>query len=248
MGSSDILETNKKQSLIIQRIKSNKYSVEKSHEIIRAYILDTFNKEPWSINCNITINPMNDKIDEFLIDSTIDSNYLDIDYKYRKIVMGLDRVLEDKNLISYLPYIEKYGTEYHSKTSVSLIKLYFEPSFQIDLDIQDNQNIEQQLDYMEKVWNDTKSRLSDHPYFSNLLNDIEYTGVDIEFGKEALEVGMCSYIVYKFIIPADLSVQANLHDLTTALGEATKKYRQHPYLTVYTEGDKYGAKASIENI
>ena len=49
-------------------------------------------------------------------------------------------------------------------------------------------------------------------------------------------------------ITVDTPFHLFLNEVTEALGEATKKYRQHPYFTVYMEGDKYGAKASIENI
>lgn len=236
MGSSNTLESNKKQSLIIQRIKSNKYSVEKSHEIIRTYILDTFNKEPWLTHCTITIIPMDDKKDEFIIHSTIDINHPNIGYKYRKVIMDLDRVLEDKDLISYLPYIEKYGTEFKSKTSEFLIQLYFEPSFQIDLNIRDNPNMEHQLDYIEKVWNNTKFRLMSHQYFSNVLKDIEYTEVKIDFGHAMSRDGMQSYMEYRFIVPIELPVQPDVHDLTLTLAEATKQYFDHAYLAMYTEG------------
>ena len=123
-----------------------------------------------------------------------------------------------------------------SKTSEFLIQLYFEPSFQIDLNIRDNPNMEHQLDYMEKVWNNTKSRLMGHQYFSNVLKNIEYTEVSIDFGHERLRDGMQSYIEYRFIVPIELPVQPDVHDLTLALAEATKQYSDHPYLAMYTEG------------
>lgn len=236
MESSNTLETNKKQSLIIQRIKSDKYSVERSHEIIRAYILDTLNKEPWLTHCTITINPMDDKKDEFIIHSTVDINHPDIDYKYRKMIMELDRVLEDKYLISYLPYIEKYGTEFHLKKSILSIKLYLTKSFQINLNVQENPNMEHQLDYMEKVWNNTKSRLMSNQYFSNILKDIEYTEVSIDLGHKTLKDEMRSYIEYSFIVPVELSVQPDFHDLSTALSAATIQYLDHIYLAIYPEG------------
>lgn len=248
MGSSNTLESNKKQSLIIQRIKSNKYSVEKSHEIIRTYILDTFNKELWSINCNITINPINDKIDEFIINSTIDNNDPDIDYKYRKVIMGLDRVLEDKNLISYLPYIEKYGTEFDSKKSILSIKLYLTKSFQINLNAHDDMNRESKFDYLEKVWNNAKSRLIHNQYFSNALKDIEYTEVNVNLGHEMLKDEMRSYIKYQFIVPVELPVQPGFNDLTTALNEATKQYFNHVYLAIHTEGNLNHITKSVENV
>lgn len=139
-------------------------------------------------------------------------------------------------------------TKLDSKPSVFLIKLYFEPSFQIDLNIQDNPNMEHQLDYLEKVWNNTKSRLIDHQYYSNLLKDIEYTDVGVELGKEALAVGMCSYIAYRLIVPADLAVQTDIHGLTLALCEATKQYSDHIYLTAHTEGDCNNITGSVENV
>lgn len=135
-----------------------------------------------------------------------------------------------------------------SKISEFVIKLYFEPSFQIDLNIQDNPNMEHQLDYMEKIWHITKSRLINDQYYSNLLKDIKYTDVNIELGKEALEVGMCSYIVYRLIVPADLAIQANIHGLTLALSEATKQYSEHIYLAVHTEGNRNHITKSVENV
>lgn len=135
-----------------------------------------------------------------------------------------------------------------SKTSELVIKLYFEPSFQIDLNIQNNPNMEHQLDFMDKVWNHVKSRLIDNPYYSNLLKDIEYIDVGVELGKEALDVGMCSYIAYRLIVPADLAVQADIHGLTLALSEATKQYSDHIYLVVHTEGNRNHVTKSIENV
>lgn len=135
-----------------------------------------------------------------------------------------------------------------SKTSELVIKLYFEPSFQIDLNIQDNPNMEHQLDFMDKVWNHVKSRLIDNPYYSNLLKDIEYTDVNIEFGKEALEVGMCTYVMYRFMAPADLAVQTDIHGLTLALSEATKQYSDHIYLAIHTEGNLNHITKSVENV
>ena len=179
---------------------------------------------------------------------TIDENHPNANYEFRKLRIDLEHVLGRSEIKHYIPYIRKYGADFYDKISVLSIKINLHHLLEIDTDISIYQNKKYREDFLNKVWNDAKARLMKNLALSEDVENMDHHAIATVSGNQAHADGTYAFITYRMFMTVDTPFHLFLNDVTKALGEATKLQREHPYITVYTEGNKYHATASIENI
>jgi len=213
------------------------------------YISDNLERKTWHIRHMTTIKPIGDSMHMTTVKVIIDENHPNANYEFRKLRIDLEHVLGRSEIKHYIPYIRKYGADFYDKVSVLSININLHHLFEIDTDIAIYQNQKHRDDFLNKVWNNAKVRLvMKNPALAEVVENMDHHAIATISGNQAHPDGTYAFITYRMFITVDTPFHLFLNEVTEALGEATKKYREHPYLTVYTEGNRYHATASIENI
>lgn len=251
--SSDLKTGQKKEvkdtfDIIFEYSNNEKYSFVEAYAIIESYIYKTLERKDWYIRYQVDIEQINGKEHRITVFTVRNANHPDANYEHRKLKADLDHVLRRSDFKYYIPFISKYGVDFYNKVSVLSIKINLHHLLEIDTDISIYQNKKYREDFLNKVWNDAKGRLMKNPALSDDVENMDHHAIATMSGNQAHADGTYAFITYRMFMTVDTPFHLFLNDVTEALGEATKKYREHPYLTVYTEGNKYHATASIENI
>lgn len=251
--SSDLKTDQKKEvkdtfDIVFEYSNNEKYSFVEAYAIIESYIYKTLERKDWYIRYQVDIEQIDGENHRVTVFTVRDANHPDANYEHRKLKADLDHVLRRSELKYYIPFISKYGVDFYDKVSVLSININLHHLLEVDTDIAIYQNRKYREDFLTKVWNDAKGRLMKNPDLSDDVENMDHHAIATVSGNQAHPDGAYAFITYRMFITVDTPFHLFLNEVTEALGEATKKYRQHPYFTVYMEGDKYGAKASIENI
>lgn len=251
--SSDLKTGQKKEvkdtfDIIFEYSNNEKYSFVEAYAIIEEYIYKALERKDWYIRYQVDIEQINGKEHRVTVFTVRDANHPDAEYEHRKLKIDLDHVLRQSELKHYLSFISKYGVDFYDKVSVLSIKINLHYLFQVETYIPIYQIQKHRDDFLNKVWNDAKARLMKNPALSDDVENMDHHAIRMLYGTQAHADGAYAYITYRMFVTVDTPYREFLNDVTEALGEATKKYREHPYFTIYVNGDKYGAKASIENI
>ena len=227
---------------------SDKLDTDAVYGTVMYYISDNLERKAWYIRHMTTIKPIGDSVHMVTVKVVVNENHPDANYEYRKLRIDLEHVLSRSEIKHYIPYIRKYGADFYDKVSVLSININLHHLLEVDTNIAIYQNRKYREDFLTKVWNDAKTRLMKNPALAEDMENMDHHAIATVSGNQAHPDGAYAFITYRMFITVDTPFHLFLNEVTEALGEATKKYRQHPYFTVYMEGDKYGAKASIENI
>lgn len=253
LPSSDLKTNQKKEikdtfNIVFEYSDTEKYSIVEAHAIIKSYIIKKLESMESYIRYQVSIEQIGEKEHQITVFTVRDANHPDTEYEHRKLKSDLDHVLRQAELKHYLSFISKYGADFYDKVSVLSIKINLHHLFQVETYIPIYQIQKHRNDFLNKVWDNAKAQLMKNPALAEDVKNMDHHAIRMLHGTQAHADGAYAYITYRMFITVDTPYREFLNDVTEALGEATKKYRDHPYFTIYVNGDKYGAKASIENI
>lgn len=228
---------------------TTKYSKEEKIERVKAFIIDSLNREPWHLKSNVRISSIDDDKCIIRADTMIDKDHPYSYSSYHKLRMELMHIFDHPSSSTYLPFIEKYGLDFYSKLSRLIVNIDLNEHFQLKSDAYIHANQHHRLDFTQKLWDHIRSHLKDNVEISECLKEIDYDRVRVSQNFTSDRNAQPFILSTQIIVDQDETpILTNVNNVVEALIAAITELRNHPYLIIYTEGTKHRATVLIEDL